>query len=186
MVIKDATRFRVFWSDRGKIRVDDGTYEIFKDGDGEVFEFTSGGQMYPWKLLSVDKKSMDMSNPDVGRRTFQRVSRNDENPLAGNWDVRFTTDRGRTGTARMYLYKDGMYVIDENDQSGRVSQREYGGWTGDVDAGTLSISFPHRDKVVTVEGKVGGEDFDHITWQFTAVTGEVHTYRCERRAARRP
>lgn len=73
-----------------------------------------------------------------------------------------------------------MFLIDEFDDAGRFDHREYGQWFADIEKGSLSITFPYEGRLHTVEGSVGGPDFDSIVWTFKALNGVEYSYRCTR------
>lgn len=183
IVIKDRSRFRVFWTDEsGTVNVDDGTYQLRNNFDGgRTFDFTSAeGVTWPWRLDSVDATSLVMSHEEAGTRVFRRVDRKDDDAVAGNWDVNYTTDQGSTGTATVHLFKDGMYVIDEYDRFGRFDHREYGSWKTQRDSRALTITFPFRGQLQTVTGSLRVVDKDNMVWNFTSLGGVGYTYRCRR------
>lgn len=182
IVIKNATEMRVFWTDeKGVTRIDDGKYTL--EGDlktGETFYFTSGEKTWPWKLTDLNETKLTMSHAEVGTRVFQRVAPNAKHPLAGTYNVQYTTDRGRRGTSKFYLYQDGMYVIDEYAATGKLDHREFGSWTADFEKGTMAITFPYNKKINTSSGTVQDTGPTSFAFKFSSLDGEKYTYNCTR------
>ena len=183
LVIRADGGFRLLQTDEQQIvRVNFGTWTIQTiEGGPSIVDFASDGEVSSWKLIDIQAgQSLVMEHDEAGRRLFQAVATTETNTLAGNWSVNYTRTDGRYGTAKMGLYRDGTFVIDELDENGRFDHREYGSWQTEPGNNTMTITFPHRGQLHTVVGRINNQGPDQFSWNFETIYGLGYKYSCRR------